>query len=208
MMKWLARLMVTLLLVAPPAAFADVGSPTERVREAVDLILAVVTDQRMDADTRQRRVRGIIDNRFDFQSMSQSVLATHWRRAAPEERQQFVAFFSQYLENIYLDAIKSYTDERIEYTGEKIRGDRATVDTEIVSGGTRTPVSYRMRANNGQWYAYDVVIENVSLVSNYRSTFASIIQTDGISGLLGDLQGRIKKYKQDSNEHSGSRRPY
>ncbi|MEQ8662707.1 MAG: ABC transporter substrate-binding protein, partial [Gammaproteobacteria bacterium] len=126
---------------------------------------------------------------------SQSVLASNWQEATPEEKRQFVEFFSQYLEDTYRTKIESYTDQSVEYLGEHIRKDRATVDTEIVTTSTRIPVTYRLKNNDGEWFAYDVIIEGVSLVNNYRNTFNAIIKAEGMSGLLLDLEGRIDDYK-------------
>jgi phospholipid transport system substrate-binding protein len=193
-----ARLCLLLLIGASlvPAAFAA-GSPAERVRETTERILATVTDASLETTERQARIRAIIDERFDFETMSQSVLANHWQRATPAERARFTDFFSQYLEITYMSSIESYHGELIRYTGERIKGERAVVDTEITGGGAPVPVSYRLRLSNGEWYAYDVVIEGVSLVSNYRSTFAGIVKTEGIDGLLHDLEGRIDEYRKN-----------
>ena len=132
--------------------------------------------------------------------MSQSVLATNWQSASTEEKRQFVEFFSQYLEDTYRNKIEAYTNQRVEYLSEQIRRDRAVVDTEIVTDTTRIPVTYRLKNNQGQWYAYDVIIEGVSLVSNYRNTFNAIIKAEGMDGLLLDLEGRIANYK---DKHGG-----
>ena len=88
----------------------------------------------------------------------------------------------------------------MEYTGETIRGKRAVVETLIITDSTEIPVNYKLKNNDGNWFAYDVVIEGVSLVSNYRSTFAAIVKNDGMDGLLLDIQGRINKYKASQKE--------
>ncbi len=129
--------------------------------------------------------------------MSQSVLATNWKKANPEERRRFVSFFSEYIENTYMATIEAYTDEQIRYVGEKVRGDRAVVETTILSDKAEVPVNYKLKLNDGEWFAYDVVIEGVSLVSNYRSTFSAIVKTEGMDGLLADPQGKIERYKAE-----------
>ena len=132
--------------------------------------------------------------------MSQSILATNWRKASKEEKRQFVEFFSQYLEATYREKIEAYTNQGIDYLSEQIRGDKAVVDTVIRTDATQIPVSYKLKLNDDGWYAYDVVIEGVSLVNNYRSTFNAIVKSGGMSGLLIDLEGRISRYKV---EHGG-----
>ena len=104
--------------------------------------------------------------------MSHSVLATNWKKATPEEKADFIEFFSQYLENTYRKKIEGYTDEEVVFEGETVRGERATVETSIVTDTANIPVVYKMRQTDGDWYAYDVVVEGVSLVRNYRDTFS------------------------------------
>ncbi len=174
--------------VAPP-------DPTQRVRQGIERVLSIVQDKTLTQEQRYEQIRAIVDKHFDFRSMSQSVLATNWKKASPEERRRFVDFFSEYLENTYFGAIDAYTGEQIEYGEGKVRGDRALVDTFIVTKTARIPVTYKLKLNDGDWYAYDVIIEGVSLVNNYRRTFSAIIREDGVDGLLNDIQQRIDKYK-------------
>ncbi len=186
--------MIAPLLFATPMLNAAM-SPTETVREAVDEITQILKDSSLAREEKWQRVGVIIDKRFDFRSMSQSVLATNWQRATAEEKRRFVEYFSQYLEDTYRTKIESYTNQRVEYLNETIQDDRALVDTVIVTDANRIPINYRLRIDEGEWYAYDVVIEGVSLVNNYRSTFSAIVKTEGIDGLLVDLQSRIDTYK-------------
>lgn len=174
---------------------ADLTNPTGRVKDSVDRVLTVLKDKSIDRETRWEKIGLVINDSFDFRSMSQSVLATNWKKATPEERQQFVVFFSQYLEDTYRTKIEAYTNQKIEYTGETIRGKKAVVETLILTDNSEIPINYKLKNNDGTWFAYDVVIEGVSLVSNYRSTFAAIVKNDGMDGLLSDIQIRINKYK-------------
>ncbi len=174
--------------VAPP-------DPAQRVKQGIERVLSIVQDKTLTQEQRYEQIRAIVDKHFDFRSMSQSVLATNWKKASPEERRRFVDFFSEYLENTYFGAIDAYTGEQIEYGEGKIRGNRALVDTFIVTKTARIPVTYKLKLNDGDWYAYDVIIEGVSLVNNYRRTFSAIIREDGVDGLLNDIQQRIDKYK-------------
>lgn len=184
-----------LLIISVNLAAADFSTPTGRVKDAVDKVIAVLKDKSIDRDARWEKIAAVINDAFDFRSMSQSVLATNWKKATPEERQRFTEFFSQYIEETYRSKIEAYTDERIIYKEESIRGNRATVETVIVTSSTKIPVNFRLKNNDGEWFAYDVVIEGVSLVSNYRSTFAAIVKNEGMDGLLSDIQRRIDKYK-------------
>lgn len=183
------------------SAFAEeIASPTDRVRSAIGDILKILKNDNLDRDQKWSEVGRVVDAGFDFRSMSQSILATNWRTATAEEKRQFVEYFAQYLEATYRDKIESYTNQRVEYMNESVRGDRAVVDTIIMTDATQIPVTYKLKLNDEGWFAYDVVIEGVSLVNNYRSTFSAIIKSEGMEGLLTDLQGRIERYKA---EHGG-----
>ncbi|MBM2830614.1 MAG: hypothetical protein HW411_1404 [Gammaproteobacteria bacterium] len=175
---------------------AKFATPTLRVQDSVDKVITILKDQSLDRETRWDRIGAVIDDCFDFRSMSQSVLATNWEKATPEERERFVEYFSQYLENTYRTKIESYSDQQVKYLKETINGKRAEVETTIVTDTMEIPVNYKLKNNDGEWYAYDVVIEGVSLVNNYRSTFSTIVKNEGMDGLLNDIQRRIDNYKQ------------
>jgi phospholipid transport system substrate-binding protein len=203
----LARLCVVfyLLLISSIANAVDYSTPMGRVQDSVEQIIGVLRSDDLSREQRWALVAEVIDNSFDFRSMSQSVLSTSWRRASLEERERFIEFFSQYIENTYRSKIEAYTNQKVIYGKETIRGDRAVVETVIVTDSTKIPVSYRLKNNQGDWYAYDVVIEGVSLVNNYRNTFSAIAKNEGMEGLLSDIQRRIDNYKAaESTQNSGS----
>lgn len=174
--------------------------PTDRVKAAIDDILVVLRNQKLSREQKWSEIGRVIDEGFDFRSMSQSVLATNWQKASKEEKRQFVEYFSQYLEDTYRNKIESYSNQRVNYLNETVKRNRAVVDTVIVTDQNQIPVTYKLKNNDGEWFAYDVVIEGVSLVNNYRSTFTAIIRSEGMDGLLTDLEGRIESYKQ---KHGG-----
>jgi phospholipid transport system substrate-binding protein len=179
------------------AVAADFSTPTGRVKDSIEKVITILKDQTLDREVRWQRIAAVIKDGFDFRSMSQSVLATNWQKATPEEQQQFTEYFTQYIEATYRAKIEAYTDEKVVYNEETIKGDRATVNTIIVTSTTEIPVDFKLKNNDGQWYAYDVVIEGISLVSNYRATFAAIVKNEGMDGLMSDIQRRIDKYKAD-----------
>lgn len=195
----LRSITLTLLLVLScNLAAADFSTPMGRVRDTTDRVISILKDESLDRDTRWSQIAALIYEGFDFRSMSQSVLSTQWQRATEEERKKFTEFFSQYIEATYRSKIEAYTDQEIIYKDEVIRGDRGVVETMIIAGSTEIPVNYKLKKNQDSWYAYDVVIEGVSLVANYRSTFAAIVKNEGMDGLMSDIQRRIDKYKQDA----------
>ena len=187
---------LVLFLCLSVSVFAAV-SPTAFVKQGIDEVLLVFNNKNIDSSQRraalQKRIRKVIKEHFEFRSISKSVLATNWRKATGYEQDRFVDFFTQTLENTYLNAIESYSGEEIKYVGEKIKNDRAVVDTIIVSKNNDIPVSYKLKLTGDQWFVYDVVIENVSMVSNYRNMYAAIIGKSGVDGLLLNLETGLKK---------------
>lgn len=190
-----SRLYILAFSLLFATAVAAANSPRERVKSAVDSVIAILQDTTLDRQGRWDRIAQVIGEGFDFPSMSQSVLATHWQRATPAEQERFTDFFAQYIEQVYRDKIEAYAGQEIRYGEERIRDDRAVVETVIITDNAEIPVNFRLRHNDGEWYAYDVVIEGVSLVNNYRTTFASIVKRDGMDGLLADVQRRLDRLK-------------
>jgi len=175
---------------------AQFATPTEQVQDSVERVLEILKDRNLDRDKKWEKIGVIINERFDFRSMSQSILATNWKRATPEEREKFVEYFSQYIEETYRDKIEAYDNQEIKFVDEKIYGKRALVKMMIVTENNEIPIDFRVKNNDGEWYSYDVVIEGVSLVNNYRTTFATILKNEGMDGLLDDISRRVQKYKQ------------
>jgi len=174
-------------------------SPTALVKKGIDDVLLVLNDKTLDQSQRrlalQKEIRKVIQQRFEFRSISKSVLSTNWRKATGYEQDRFIDFFTQTLENTYFSAIESYTGEEIKYVGEKIKDDRAVVDTLIVTKKGDIPVNYKLKLIKDEWFVYDVVIENVSLVSNYRNIYTTIIKSSGMNGLLFKLESGLKNKK-------------
>lgn len=196
-LKFVWQSIFTLILALnAELSFGASQTPTELIKNTTNEILAVVTNKSLDKKLRhdkiRQKIREIVNERFDFRSMSQSVLSTHWKAATAYERDRFVEFFTLSLEDTYTKVIDSYDGEEITYLGEKIRGDRATVDTMILSGDRKIPVTYKLKLNDDNWFAYDVVIENSSLVSSYRNLYANIVKSQGISGLLDKMKIDLK----------------
>ena len=198
--------LILILLVSASLLAEDFTNPTARVKDSVEKVISILKDESLERELRWKSIGSVINQSFDFRSMSQSILATNWRTATPAEREKFVEFFSQYLEETYRTKIEAYTNQKVEYIGETINGKRAVVETLIITDNTEIPVNYKLKNNDGIWFAYDVVIEGISLVSNYRSTFAAIVKNDGMDGLLNDIQLRIDRYKS-SNEPTSYSKP-
>jgi len=171
------------------------GLPTDHVRQTADQVLRVLQDPGLKApekrQERRQQIRSIIGNRFDFEEMAKRSLGSHWQKRSREEQQQFVELFSELLERSYANQIESYDGEKILYGRETVSRDQAEVDTKIVTKkGEEISVNYRLRGAGTDWKVYDVVIENISLVNNYRSQFNRILANGSFADLLNKLRAR------------------
>jgi phospholipid transport system substrate-binding protein len=189
-----AVLTMAATFTAGGAAWA--GAPTDQLRGRVDRVLRVLQDPELNQDGRvtQRRaaIREIAYEIFDFRELSQRALARHWQTRTAAERDEFVQLFADLLERSYIRQIEQYSGgERIQYLAEAADGEQATVRTKIVTkAGTEIPVDYRMHRVGERWLVYDVAIEGVSLVSNYRAQFDRIIRSSSYKVLVDKLKAK------------------
>jgi len=167
------------------------SSPTEDVRTSVDAILLILQNDELDKQQKRAEISKIVSQRFDFRAMSQRTLATNWKNTSNEEKKQFIELFSQLIESSYVGKIEAYTNEKVEFPGEKVKGKKAVVETLIITSSADIPVNYRMYQKGDQWLVYDVIIEGVSLISNYRSSYQEIMKDEGFDGLLNKMQAKI-----------------
>ena len=193
--SWRRALMGVVVACVASLTSAATSGPTDVVRQTVEKIIAALQREEPSREAKWAEIGRLIDANFDFRSMSQSVLATNWQAATKEEKRQFVEYFAQYLEDTYRKKIEAYTNQRVEYSKETVKQERAVVDTFIVTAAKRIPVNYKLKLNDDQWTAYDVNIEGFSLVNDFRNTFDAIVKSEGMDGLLRDLEGRIANYK-------------
>lgn len=177
----------------PYAAYA--GEPTDQVKQTVDNVLDILRDKELKkpAKTKERRtaIRKLINERFDFEEMAKRSLALHWRKRTAEERKEFVPLFMDLLERSYIKKIENYTDEKILYVAEKIEGGYSDVGTKVITKrNVEIPMEYRLLKKDGKWEVYDVVIEGVSLINNYRTQFNKIIRADSYEELVKRMKNK------------------
>jgi phospholipid transport system substrate-binding protein len=188
-----ATLMLLLATSAPGAATTE--GPVQELRNRVDRAVQVLSDPAMKGPSkvaeRRTRVRKIADEIFDYNEMSKRSLGVHWQQMAQGDRERFMRSFSDLLDRAYFEKIDSYNGEKVRYLDPKMDGTQATVPTRVTTDkGSEIPVEYRMQRDNGRWVVYDVVIEGVSLVSNYRAQFDRIVRTGGVEELLKRLEAQ------------------
>lgn len=179
---------VTGLAVGAPAR-AGAGAPTDQLKASVDQIVRVLEDPglRVQARARDRRaaIRKEAEVVFDFTETAKRALGRHWQGLSEKDRQEFTRLFTDLIERAYISKIERYSGERITYAGESVDAGLATVRTRFVTKqGTEVPVDYRMHERGDRWLVYDVSVEGVSLVNNYRTQFDKIIQSSSYAELV------------------------
>jgi phospholipid transport system substrate-binding protein len=186
----IALAFAVLLAVAAPAI---AGPPTDQLRQRVDEVVRVLDDPSLKGKTGPRRaaVRKISEEIFDYPDTARRALGPHWNARSPEEQREFVALFADLLDRAYFSKIDRYQGEKVRYGAETINGSEAIVKTMIITqAGTEVPVDYRLHQAGGRWLVYDVNIEGVSLVSNYRTQFNKIVQTESYQSLIQKLRAK------------------
>ena len=187
----LTALALALALAAAPRAWA--GEPAEQLSARIDQVLRILEDPALKpaerAEERRAAIRRVAHDIFDFEELARRSLGRHWQARTPEERDEFVRLLGHLLERAYLGKLELYNGERIVLLGDSVDGDLATVRTRVVTRqGTEIPVDYRMLRRGDGWRAYDVTIEGVSLVANYRSQFDKIIRRASFQQLVKQVR--------------------
>ena len=197
-MVWQVLLSVALVVAFSLPAFA--GEPTEVIRKTTDKIISIVQDPALQGPAkkseRERLIRAAAEKVFDREGMSMRVLAQHWRKRTPAEKEEFMSLFEDLLEKTYIDRVEGYSGQKVVYEGERIQGNYALVKVEIVTKqGTNIPVLYRLNKKKTGWLVYDLSIEGVSLINNYRTQFNSIILRSSFKGLIKKLKAKVGESK-------------
>lgn len=192
-----AGLVIAVPLVVNAGATLQGAPPTAVVRATLDTVFHILDDQQLKGpgqlSHRRRLLEEVIGERFDYEEMSKRTLAAHWKPLTQSERQEFVQLFKTFLSDQYAARIEGYAGERVVYLSERTIDGYAEVRTRLVSDKLDFPMDYRMTNKDGTWYAYDVIVDGVSLVMNYRSQFTKIIAESSFQELLRRLRERRLK---------------
>jgi phospholipid transport system substrate-binding protein len=193
-MKTLSTVGLAILLLVQ-SVWVAAGVPGDQVRQTADKVLAILKDPQLKGESkkneRRDKLREVIYQRFDFTEMARRSLGSEWRRRSAEEQKEFVKLFTGLLERAYLDNIESYNGEKFRYLKEQEDNNHAEVDTKIIDNkGQEFSVNYRLHKVNGDWKVYDVVIEDISLVNNYRSQFNRVLATSSYEELVNRMKGK------------------
>lgn len=203
-LKWNRK--IALFLGASFAVFlaqtgrASAGAPTEQIQSAVEKATTILKDPKLQAEARRRELREAVYPKFDFPEMARRSLGSHWQRRSPEEQREFVKLFTELVEDAYMTNLDGYQGEKVIIGGEKQDKEFAEVDTKIITKkGEEFAVNYKLRQAGNDWKIYDVVIENISLVNNYRSQFNRVIAQSSFDDLF-------RKMKDKQFEAAGKKR--
>lgn len=181
-----------LVLWMTVAVAGENDSAKEHVMATVDQIMQILSDQQFkapeQAQERRRLVTQSVNRLLDYEEMGKRTLGAQWKKLTVGEQEEFVLLFQQFLSNLYESQFEAYSDEQVKYLGERRKGEFAEVRTVLVSKKTKVPLDFRLFRKSGQWRVYDMVVDGVSLVKNFRSQFSRIIRASSFQGLLAKLK--------------------
>ena len=196
MRKWPAGLMLLIVLMVPFPAFA--GVPLDTVKTNVNGVLDVLRDPKLQGESgkkvKAQRIEAAAEKLFDFVELSKRTLGVNWNKLNPEQRKEFVQLFKTILKDAYVEKITAYTNEQVNFTKEvPLSETTVEVQSGVVTKSGQVPIYYRVIKKDNEWKVYDVVIEGVSLISNYRTQFQEILANNPPETLLETLRKKVGK---------------
>ena len=191
-------------LLSPAGEVFAESKISSEVKQTIDKVLEIVSDTELkkNPSLRREKLRATISLRFNYKQMVMRSLAKNYRSRTDKEREKFTGLFKRLLENSYASKIENYQDEKIKYLGEQVKGKYALVKTQIVRNDGTIDVDYKLIKEEGKWMVYDFVIEEVSLVRNYRSQFSKIIKTESYGALVSKLSKKINDLEASQDKDS------
>jgi len=192
MKRYCGGLIFSIFLLSVFPVFAD--GPLNTVRQEIQKVLDVLRDSSLGPEVKKEKLRTFYGQMFDEVELSRRTLGANWRKLNPAQQQEFVRLFRGILEKAYIDKLLAYTDEKIVFGRETtLASNQAQVQTKVITASREIPIDYRVILKNGTWKVYDVIVENVSLVQNYRSQFRSILAKNTPDQLLEILRKKVKE---------------
>jgi phospholipid transport system substrate-binding protein len=186
------------LILAAMTGMAFAAAPTDAISSTVDQVIRLLSNPALKDPAQKSRilnqVRQVVDRRFDYEEMAKRSL-TNWHQLSASQRREFVTLFSELLATSYADKLAKYSGEKVTYVGDRVDGDLAEVRTMLLRSNDRIPINYRL-INKGQWMVYDVAIEGVSLVNNYRSQFSRVMSESSYADLVKRLQAKVDEQRK------------
>jgi phospholipid transport system substrate-binding protein len=198
---WMTGLVIVaaIVMIGLAADLTYAGEPTEAIRGTIDEVLRILGDKQLKepskANERRQLLETVVGERFDYQEMSRRSLGAPWNNLSDKEKDEFVSLFQTLLVNTYADKVESYSGEGVQYVNERREKEYAEVRTKVLTGKTEIPLDYRLLNKGSAWRVYDVVVDGVSLVNNYRGQFSKILRTSSYADLVDQLRKKSDKIK-------------
>ncbi|HEX6948988.1 MAG TPA: ABC transporter substrate-binding protein [Nitrospira sp.] len=189
----------TIVVTGVAVQSVSAGEATEAMRGTIDEVLRILADKALKqpakANERRQLLEKVVGERFDYEEMSRRSLGASWANQSDKEKQEFVALFQTLLVNTYADKIESYTGDGVQFLNERNEKEYAEVRTKVLTGKTEIPLDYRLLNKGSGWRVYDVVVDGVSLVNNYRGQFSKILRNGSYADLVDQLRKKSEKIK-------------
>jgi phospholipid transport system substrate-binding protein len=178
------------------------SSAKAATQEFVNQALQILGDKDKPVPQKRRELKPLIEARFDATEMARSTLGYHWRSLSPDQRENFTQVFTNFIEAAYLDKVQDYSGQQVQIGQSRSLGEGYTaVDTTIVSAGkSPLPVSYLLEQSGSEWKIYDVTVDNISIIANYRNQFNRVINQQGLPKLMADLRAKQQQLGAELNE--------
>jgi len=191
---------LAVLVCFSTAAFA--GEPQDRLKVGIDKVIGILSDPALKSANkrkeRQTKLRTVADSFFDWHELSRRAAAEHWNKFTPQQQEDFVASFSELLQKTYIRKLEKFNNEKVSFLKEQIEGNQAFVNTQVQMKDKNVPINYVM-IKHSQWLVYDVFVEGVSLVKNYRTQFSKILSKETPAMLLQRIKDKIKALDEGKN---------
>jgi len=201
-MKKIACFFGALILVLGLTSMALAGEPQDRLKGGIDKVIGILSDPALKGPAkrveRQKKLRAVADGFFDWRELSKRAVAESWTKFTPKQQEDFIVSFSELLQKTYILKLEKYNNEKVNYVKEQVEGNQAFINTQVVMKDKTIPINYIM-IKRDQWMVYDVVVEGVSLVKNYRSQFAKILSKESPDALLQRIKDKIKALDDGKN---------
>ncbi len=195
---------VVILLFFLELPITQASEITDGVKNTIDSIIDIVSKEELKNDAkkpeRRQLIREVVSKKFSYYEMSRRSLAKHWKKRTPKEKKEFMSLFGKLLENSYANKIESYTDEKIIYVKELVKGNVALVKTIIQKNDDAIPVDYKLIKADNDWKIYDFIVEGVSMIRNYRTQFKKIIHKSSYEELVSKLKKKVDNISNNNVE--------
>jgi phospholipid transport system substrate-binding protein len=196
---FMKALVLAVVAAGLTAAQGYAGPPTDAMKITIEEVLRIIHEKELKqparSEERRKQLEKTVGSRFDYQEMSRRALGAPWNTLNDQQKQEFVSLFQTLLTNSYADKIETYSGEGVQYLNERTEKEYAEVRTKVLSGKTEIPLDYRLINKSDDWRVYDVVVDGVSLVNNYRGQFTKILRASSYSDLVDQLRKKSDKLK-------------